>query len=56
MKAWRLLKSGHVLEVVDVDDSSRKIKKVLVLRLNAPMSEHEAESYMDDNYPKNKAP
>ena len=51
MKAWRLLKGNRVLEILDIDPSTREVRKAIPLHLKEPMTHHEAEIYMRHHYP-----
>ena len=49
MKAWRL--NNLVLEIYDIDDSTREMRKMIPLKLKEPMTHSEAQHYVDANYP-----
>jgi len=51
MKAWRLLKGNRVLEILEVDPETREVKRVVPLSLRLPMTNSEAQSYMESHYP-----
>jgi hypothetical protein len=51
MKAWRLQRSGTFLEVFDIDDVTRQVKKVTTLKMKVPMTHYEASDYMRLHYP-----
>ena len=52
MRAWKLIRQGMVLQVLDIDDVSRQLRSTMLLPLKEPMSEFEAEKYMNARYPK----
>lgn len=51
MKAWRLVHRNTSLEILDIDDETREVRKVTSLKLTHPMTQHEAQAYMDAHYP-----
>jgi hypothetical protein len=55
MKGWKLEKNNTVLEILDIDDYTRQVRRVLPLRLTKPMTFQEAVSYMDAHFPKDKS-
>jgi hypothetical protein len=55
VKAWELKKNNTVLEIIDIDDDSRQVRRVLPLRLTNPMTLSEARGYVDAHFPKDKS-
>lgn len=51
MKAWRLAYNNMVLEVIDIDDRTREVRKISQLRLKKPMTRLDAQQYVDGHYP-----
>lgn len=51
MKAWRLAYNNMMLEVLDIDDVTREIRKTDKLKLNKPMTSQDAQRYVDSHYP-----
>lgn len=51
MKAWELKRNNTMLEVLDIDDETRQVRKVTPLKLTRPMTLSEAKAYMDSHYP-----
>lgn len=54
MKAWDLKKNNTVLEVLDINDETRQVRKIVPLRLTRPMTLSEARTYIDSHFPKDK--
>jgi hypothetical protein len=52
MRAWKLIRQGMVLQIFDIDDSSRAVRSTMLLPLKENMTDLEAEKYMNDRYPK----
>jgi hypothetical protein len=55
MKAWDLKRNNTVLEILDIDDETRQVRKTLPLRLTHPMTLSEARGYIDAHFPKDKS-
>ena len=51
MKAWRLLKDNTLLQIFDVDSDTRQVTKTTNLSLKKPMTESEAQVYMEMHFP-----
>ena len=51
MRAWKLLRQGMVLQILDIDDISRHVRNSMMLPLKEAMTEFEAEKYMNSRYP-----
>jgi hypothetical protein len=52
---WRLRDQGRLLEIFKIDQRTRRITTVLPLKLMKPMTEAEAQKYIDDNHPIEKS-
>ncbi len=50
--AWRLSQDGRELVIYKVDEATRRLSLLMPLRRMKPMTEAEAQKYVDDNYPR----
>lgn len=48
---WRLQDNGRLLEIFRVDSRSRQMRLFLPLKSTRPMTEAEAQKYIDNNFP-----
>lgn len=55
MKAWRLAYNRMALEIIDIDDVTREVKKIVKLQLKTPMTPLDAQQYVDSHYPQSEA-
>lgn len=51
MKAWKLSYNRMVLEITDIDDQTREIRRTYKLNLKKPMTATDAQQYVDGHYP-----
>ncbi len=51
MKAWRLIPERKELELLDIDDETRQVRRVTQLQLKAPMTKEEAITYVKSHFP-----
>ena len=51
MKAWKLSYNRMMLEVIDIDDVTREVRKTDRLQLKRPMTAADAQQYVDSHYP-----
>jgi hypothetical protein len=51
MKAWRLLRGNTTLQILHVDEKTRHVSRITNLPLKSPMTEGEAQNFMDSQYP-----
>jgi hypothetical protein len=49
--AWTLSADGRDLSIFKIESTTRRLTLVLPLRRILPMTEAEAQKYVDDNYP-----